>query len=337
MRIGLLTEPNPNGHGEPFDSTIRLTRAIEEADCEPVLIDCTQTAAYISEDECTLFQYRDEDGSLDPIEIDAVIPDFDKRSYAGCLALEALTASGVTTTNEARSLELTHDKFLTHLELFRHNIPSPQSLIPVETLPVRLDHMLKTIQPDPKEAITMKHTEGSGGDQVAFPPSRQAAAQTIRLMDIQHKPFFMQEFIKPFGGETRYTDLGIFTIDFKAEASMKRVAQAPDEDDEEQVVEQRANTSVKGNKMEAYEPTPEEEALAIKTARVLGLKVARIDLMHSPRGPLVIEANGIPGFLLEDITGVNLARKIVDFLIAQHQNRDRTTANNGALAEARAS
>jgi len=39
---------------------------------------------------------------------------------------------------------------------------------------------------------------------------------------------------------------------------------------------------------------PEFEELSIKTAEVLGLKVAGIDMLESHEGPVVIEANSSP-------------------------------------------
>jgi ribosomal protein S6--L-glutamate ligase len=59
--------------------------------------------------------------------------------------------------------------------------------------------------------------------------------------------------------------------------------------------------------------TAEEERTALEAARILGLKVAGVDMLPSDRGPLVLEVNPSPG--LEGIsktTGVNVAARIIE-------------------------
>ena len=54
--------------------------------------------------------------------------------------------------------------------------------------------------------------------------------------------------------------------------------------------------------------TKEERALAVKAAKVLGLKVAGVDIIRSKNGPLLLEVNSSPGLEgIETATGKDIA------------------------------
>ena len=67
-----------------------------------------------------------------------------------------------------------------------------------------------------------------------------------------------------------------------------------------------------GGKM-VDEPVPEEILdLGVRAAEALGLDYSGVDIMETPRGPVVLEANGSPGWqALKAVTGVDIAEKIV--------------------------
>jgi glutathione synthase/RimK-type ligase-like ATP-grasp enzyme len=62
------------------------------------------------------------------------------------------------------------------------------------------------------------------------------------------------------------------------------------------------------------EPVPEEILeMGVRAARALGLDYAGVDIMETSRGPVVLEANGSPGWqALKKATGVDIAEKIVE-------------------------
>jgi ribosomal protein S6--L-glutamate ligase len=60
---------------------------------------------------------------------------------------------------------------------------------------------------------------------------------------------------------------------------------------------------------------PEERALAVRAAKVMGLDLAGVDIIRSAHGPLVIEVNSSPGLEgIEGATGINVAEKIIQYL-----------------------
>ena len=64
--------------------------------------------------------------------------------------------------------------------------------------------------------------------------------------------------------------------------------------------------------------TPDYEECAIKTAEVLKLDYTGVDIIESPEGPCVIEANAAPSWsALSRVTGIDVASLIVDRLVEQ--------------------
>ena len=79
--------------------------------------------------------------------------------------------------------------------------------------------------------------------------------------------------------------------------------------------EWRSN-SARGGSAEAYNPSPEEQRLAVAAAAALGLGHCGVDLVNGDSGPVVLEVNPTPGFLrLEEATGVDVARALVEHAV----------------------
>jgi ribosomal protein S6--L-glutamate ligase len=74
----------------------------------------------------------------------------------------------------------------------------------------------------------------------------------------------------------------------------------------------------RGGRTERARLSPELEALALKSAQILGLQVAGVDLIESDDGPLVLEVNSSPGLEgIENATGIDVAGTIVEHLEQQ--------------------
>ncbi len=64
--------------------------------------------------------------------------------------------------------------------------------------------------------------------------------------------------------------------------------------------------------------TKEEKLLAIKAAKVLGLRVAGVDIIRSSKGPLLLEVNSSPGLEgIEGASGKNIAGKMISAIESQ--------------------
>jgi ribosomal protein S6--L-glutamate ligase len=68
----------------------------------------------------------------------------------------------------------------------------------------------------------------------------------------------------------------------------------------------------------------EERRTAVRSAEVLGLNVAGVDLLRSNRGPVVVEVNSSPGIEgMEQASGSDVAGAMIDFL-ERHAQRGAT-------------
>ena len=158
--------------------------------------------------------------------------------------------------------------------------------------------------------VIIKLASGTHGNGVVLAETKKAAKSTLQafyLTNEQGTNILLQEFIKESAG----TDIRAFVVGAKVVASMKR--QSLDDDFRSNLHKGGSGTPIK--------LTPEEEKVAIKAARVMGLSIAGVDIMRSERGPLVLEVNASPGFGIEKVTGRNVAGKIIEYV---ERNATRT-------------
>ena len=61
--------------------------------------------------------------------------------------------------------------------------------------------------------------------------------------------------------------------------------------------------------------TPEERSTAVRSANIMGLNVAGVDLLRSNHGPVVMEVNSSPGLEgIEGATGKDVANMVIEFI-----------------------
>ena len=71
----------------------------------------------------------------------------------------------------------------------------------------------------------------------------------------------------------------------------------------------------RGGRATALKITPEERSTAVRSAKVMGLNIAGVDLLRSNHGPVVVEVNSSPGLEgIERATGKDIADEIIGFL-----------------------
>ena len=113
--------------------------------------------------------------------------------------------------------------------------------------------------------------------------------------------FLAQEFIKEAGG----ADIRCFVVGDKVVASMMRQGKEG---------EFRSNLH-RGGSARLIRITPEERSTAVRSARIMGLNVAGVDILRSNHGPVVMEVNSSPGLEgIEKATGKDVAGMVIEFI-----------------------
>ncbi|MDH5482119.1 MAG: RimK family alpha-L-glutamate ligase [Candidatus Bathyarchaeota archaeon] len=141
-------------------------------------------------------------------------------------------------------------------------------------------------------------SRGIGATRVTDP---EVAHTIFRSITFYHGIIYIQEFV-PHG----FSDIRAFIIGDRVVAAMRRIA-----------------TSWKTNYSQGARPEPIElektlEDLAVKSAKLIECKIAGVDILESPKGPLVVEVNSQPGWRgLQSVTKVNIADEIVDFVLLE--------------------
>lgn len=147
--------------------------------------------------------------------------------------------------------------------------------------------------------VVIKLLESTHGIGVALANNRYQLERTVDgFLNLQDR-VILQEFIE----EAEGVDLRAFVVNGKIVAAMERRAAKG---------EFRANMHL-GATASVAKLTYEEEEIALKAAKLLGLDVAGVDLIRSKRGALVMEVNASPGLEgIEKCTRVDIAGAIIE-------------------------
>ena len=160
--------------------------------------------------------------------------------------------------------------------------------------------------------VVIKLLEGTQGVGVVLAETKKAAESVIEAFSGLKANFMVQEFIKEAGG----ADIRCFIVGDKVVAAMKRQGKEG---------EFRSNLH-RGGSAKLIKITPEERSTAVRSAKVMGLIVAGVDLLRSNLGPVLMEVNSSPGLEgIENATGKDVAGMIIEFIEKNaRQGRTRT-------------
>lgn len=167
----------------------------------------------------------------------------------------------------------------------------------------------------------MKTPFGSYGSGVVISESKRSLMSSLDAIWDAHDVniVLLQEFVK----ESKGKDIRVFVVGGQVVATMMRAAVKG---------EFRSNIEL-GGSGEQVQITDEERDIAVRATEALGLEVSGVDLVRSKNGPLVLEVNGNPGFKkLEDVSGVNVARAIVEHAVRRIGIRDKDYFKSSELA-----
>jgi ribosomal protein S6--L-glutamate ligase len=164
--------------------------------------------------------------------------------------------------------------------------------------------------------VVIKLLEGTQGVGVVLAETRKAAESVIEAFRGLKANFMVQEFIKEAGG----ADVRCLVVGDKVVASMLRQGKEG---------EFRSNLH-RGGSAKLIKITPEERRTAVRSAQVMGLNVAGVDLLRSSRGPVVMEVNSSPGLEgIENATGKDVASLIIEFIEKNARHGRTRTRGHG--------
>ncbi len=235
--------------------------------------------------------------------IDVVIPRIASSltMYGGSIVRQ-FEMQNVFTTISSIALVRSRDKLRSTQLLAKAGVDIPKTVFARET--ADLADVLDQVGGAP---VIIKVARGTHGKGVVLAETRKAAEAVMQAFYVEGVNFLVQEFVAESAGE----DIRAFVVNGKVVASMQRQSLTDDF---------RSNLH-QGGSGNPVKLTDEERKTAQKAAKTIGLAVCGVDMMRSQRGPLVLEVNASPGFGIENVTGHNVAEKIIDYV---EQNAQRT-------------
>tara|TARA_B100001564_G_scaffold349340_1_gene352345 strand:- start:202 stop:1077 length:876 start_codon:yes stop_codon:yes gene_type:complete len=228
---------------------------------------------------------------------DAVLPRIgaSQTSY-GTAIVRQFEMMGDFVINKSDAIKSSRDKLRSLQVLAKHGIDMPITGYASHTMDIH-----DVIEKVGKTPLIMKLLQGTQGNGMVLAETMKAAESVMNAFKQVDADILIQEFIKESSG----VDIRAIVVGKKVVAAMQRVAPEG---------EFRSNVH-RGAATKHINLTLEEEEIAIKSTKILGLSVAGVDLMRSKRGPLVLEVNSSPGLQgIELLTGADVAGEIISFI-----------------------
>lgn len=294
MRIGILSRK------ASLYSTRRLKEAAAQRGHEVRVIDYSRCYVNITSHNPKVLL------SGESVEFDAIIPRIGaSMTFYGTAIVRQFEMTGTWPLNSSQAISRSRDKLRALQLLAREGIGLPVTGFARSIKDV--DGLLKVVGDAP---LVIKLVEGTQGVGVVLAETNKAAESVISAFQQLDANILVQEFVK----EAKGADVRAFVVGDKVVAAMKR--QGPEG-------EFRSNLH-RGGTASIVKITPEERSTAVRSAKILGLKVAGVDMLRSNHGPVVMEVNSSPG--LEGIEGAterDIAGEIVEF-IEKNAKRGKT-------------
>lgn len=286
MKIAILSR-NPKLY-----STRRLVEAGEQMGHEMHVIDHLQCDLVIEKKRPAIVYKKTRLENFD-----AVIPRIGASvTFYGTAVVRQFEMMKVFTAVESQALVRSRDKLRSLQILSRAGLGLPKTVFTNDTRNV--EEVVNEVGGAP---LIIKLLEGTQGLGVVLAENRKAAESVLEAFHGLKARVIVQEFIK----EAKGADIRAFVVDGVVVGAMKRQGKEG---------EFRSNLH-RGGTASIIELTDEEETMAIKAAKAMGLGVAGVDMLQSSRGPLILEVNSSPGLEgIEGATGQNIAGKIIKYL-----------------------
>ncbi len=228
---------------------------------------------------------------------DAVLPRIGNSiTYFGTAVVRQFEQMDVFTPNTANGISNARDKLRATQILSRHDIAMPATAFVRNRADVR-----RAIERVGGAPVVIKLLEGTQGIGVILAPQVKVAEAIIETLHSTNQNVLIQSFIS----ESRGRDIRALVVGDRVVAAMRRTADGD---------EFRSNVH-RGGRVEAVTLDPAYERAAVRSAQIMGLRVAGVDMLEGNDGPLVMEVNSSPGLQgIETATKLDVAGAIIDYI-----------------------
>lgn len=215
--------------------------------------------------------------------------------YFALAVIRQFERQGVHVYNDSACIEMVADKLHTHQVLVEQKLPTPTTML--AKFPIQLD----LIEEKLGFPVVVKTLLGVNGSGVFLMEDRKSFEDLMSLISETNPN--IQLIFQKYISKSKGRDIRLFVVDGEVIASMERRAHDGGF---------KANISQGGTGVE-IQPDQEAIDIALKTAKVLNIQVAGVDLLYDENGYTVCEANTFPGFKgLETFCNINVPRKIFE-------------------------
>jgi ribosomal protein S6--L-glutamate ligase len=289
MKLAILSR------GPRSYSTRRLKEAALQRGHEVKVLDTLKFAIDLQKGSPDLY-YRQKALS----SYDAVLPRIGASiTYFGTAVVRQFQEMDVFCANSPAGIANSRDKLRSLQVLSRHHIGIPRTAFVREKKDV-----IPAIERVGGAPVIIKLIEGTQGIGVLLAESMKTAESIIELLQSQKQNVLVQKFV----AESKGRDIRAFVVGDRVVAAMRRVAQGQ---------EFRSNVH-RGGIAEAVELSDEYRETAVRSAQILGLQIAGVDMLEGKDGPQIMEVNSSPGLEgIETCTGLDIAGVVIDYISAK--------------------
>ncbi len=211
----------------------------------------------------------------------------------GLAVVRQFDLMGVPVLNNATSIATSRDKLRALQLLAQAGIDVPVTVC--ARSPIGIEAALELVHGCPAIVKLQQGTQGIGTMIADTDQSAHALLETFWAMG---QDIVLQEYVK----ESKGRDVRVIVVGGKVVAAMRRVAKKG---------EFRANLH-RGGRASGLTLTKRFRDIAVRSAALMGLEVAGVDMLEGRRGPRVLEINSSPGLEgIERATSIDVAGAIV--------------------------
>ena len=208
---------------------------------------------------------------------DAVLPRIGNSiTYFGTAVVRQFEQMDVYTPATSWGISNSRDKLRATQILSRHEIGMPATTFVRDRADV-----IPAIERVGGAPVVIKLLEGTQGIGVILAPDIKVAEAIIETLQSTKQNVLIQRFVK----ESKGRDIRALVVGDRVVAAMRRVAQGE---------EFRSNVH-RGGSVEKVDLDPAFEKAAVRSAQIMGLRVAGVDMLEGADGPQVMEVNSSPG------------------------------------------